>query len=187
MTRNLFTEWLGKFDRDMQRQGRHVLLVLNWCLNVERLLIPDDRPAANLPHRVSLYSAVEMVKAAWAEVTAACVWNCFRKAGFVDVVSDGEPGTFEEDQSGGDLWQRIVDFDMGGHDIGWGGFISADEDTDIAEPCTDEASFMNPRPSQEEQASPGKHERSARQDTGGIPEQATRSRRREVPLKRLNL
>ncbi|KAH6948811.1 hypothetical protein HPB50_026545 [Hyalomma asiaticum] len=42
---------------------------------VERMLIAVDRPAANLPLRVSLYSALEMVKASWAEVTATCVQN----------------------------------------------------------------------------------------------------------------
>ncbi|KAH7971590.1 hypothetical protein HPB52_000333 [Rhipicephalus sanguineus] len=64
------------------------------------MLIAVDWPAANLPLRVSLYSALEMVKASWAEVTATCVQNCFRKAGFADVGADADP---EEDHSGGDL------------------------------------------------------------------------------------
>ncbi|XP_070388758.1 uncharacterized protein [Dermacentor albipictus] len=46
--------------------------------------------------------------------------------------------------------------------------------------------FPSPGPSQE-QASPGKHERSARRDMAGIPEEVTRSGRRVVPPKRLNL
>ncbi|KAH7946167.1 hypothetical protein HPB49_020836 [Dermacentor silvarum] len=70
-----------------------------------------------------------MVKASWAEVTAACMWNCFCKAGFVDVVPGAEPDPFEEDQSSSNMWQCIVNSDMGGHDIGWGDLISADKDS----------------------------------------------------------
>ncbi|KAH7967598.1 hypothetical protein HPB52_000552 [Rhipicephalus sanguineus] len=94
--------------------------------------------AANLPLRVSLYSALEMVKASWAEVTATCVQNCFRKASFADVGADADPEASEEDHSGGDLWQRVVDSDMGGRDICWDDFVMADDDADTAEPCTDE-------------------------------------------------
>ncbi|KAH6948713.1 hypothetical protein HPB50_025927 [Hyalomma asiaticum] len=105
---------------------------------VERMLIAVDRPAANLPLRVSLYSALEMVKASWAEVMATCVQNCFRKAGFADVGPDADPEASEEDHSGGDLWQRVVDSDMGGRDICWDDFVTADDDADTVEPCTDE-------------------------------------------------
>ncbi|KAH9362083.1 hypothetical protein HPB48_002061 [Haemaphysalis longicornis] len=79
---------------------------------VERLDIAVDRPAANLPLRVSLYPAVEMVKAAWSEVTATYVRNCFRKAGFVNTQPQAEPDACDS-QSGGDLWQRVIDTDMG--------------------------------------------------------------------------
>ncbi|XP_037500181.1 uncharacterized protein LOC119374194 [Rhipicephalus sanguineus] len=105
---------------------------------VERMLVAVDRLAANLPLRVSLYSALEMVKALWAEVMATCVQNCFRKAGFADVGADADPEASEEDHSGGDLWQRVVNSDMGGWDICWDDFVMADDDADIAEPCTDE-------------------------------------------------
>ncbi|KAH6945491.1 hypothetical protein HPB50_008758 [Hyalomma asiaticum] len=93
---------------------------------------------ANLPLRVSLYSALEMVKASWVEVTATCVQNCFRKAGFADVGPDADPEASEEDHSGGDLWQRVVDSDKGGRDICWDDFVTADDDADTAEPCKDE-------------------------------------------------
>ncbi|KAH6923604.1 hypothetical protein HPB50_003230 [Hyalomma asiaticum] len=102
------------------------------------MLIAVDWPAANLPLRVSLYSALEMVKASWADVTATCVQNCFRKAGFADVGPDADPEASEEDHSGGDLWQRVADSDMGGRDICWDDFVTADDDADTAEPCTDE-------------------------------------------------
>lgn len=180
MTRDLFAEWLSELDRDMHKQGRRVLLVVDNCSAhhvqasltavtllflppnttskvqpldlgiirafkayyrrrvVERMLIAVDRPAANLPLRVSLYSALEMVKASWAEVTATCVQNCFRKAGFADVGPDADPEASEEDHSGGDLWQRVVDSDVGGRDICWDDFVTADDDADTAEPCTDE-------------------------------------------------
>ena len=72
------------------------------------------------------------------EVTPTCVQNCFRKAGFVDVGPDAEPEAPEEDRSGGDLWQRVVDSDMGERDTCWEDFITADDDADTAEPCTDE-------------------------------------------------
>nr|XP_054924027.1 uncharacterized protein LOC129383462 [Dermacentor andersoni] len=48
------------------------------------------------------------------EVTAACVWNCFCKASFIDAVPDAEPDASKDDRSGGDLWQRVVDSEMGG-------------------------------------------------------------------------
>lgn len=125
MMHNLFAEWLGKLDCNMQRQGRRVMLVLDNCSahhvltsltavtllflppnttskvepldlgiirsfkasyrprTMERSPIAVDCPATNLPH-VLLYSAIEMVKVAWAEVMATCVRNCFCKAGFVD-------------------------------------------------------------------------------------------------------
>ncbi|KAH9382095.1 hypothetical protein HPB48_022616 [Haemaphysalis longicornis] len=119
MTGDLFAYWLSEFHRDMQRQGRRVLLVINNCSSpranfphgsdllflppntasnvqpldlgiirafkasyrprvVERLVIAVDRPEANLPLRVSLYSAVEIVEtrpgsanaASWAEMWA---------------------------------------------------------------------------------------------------------------------
>ncbi|KAH9378862.1 hypothetical protein HPB48_022632 [Haemaphysalis longicornis] len=54
---------------------------------VELLVIAVDRPAANLPLLVSLYPAVDTVNVAWSEVTATCVQNCFRNAGFVDTQS----------------------------------------------------------------------------------------------------
>ncbi|KAH7981323.1 hypothetical protein HPB49_023119 [Dermacentor silvarum] len=50
MTRDLLAEWLDEFDRDMQRQGRHVLLVLNCSAHhvltslmaVTRLFLPPN-------------------------------------------------------------------------------------------------------------------------------------------------
>ncbi|KAH7969996.1 hypothetical protein HPB52_023659 [Rhipicephalus sanguineus] len=59
-------------------------------------------------------------------------------AGFADVGADADPEASEEDHSGGDLWQRVVDSDMGGRDICWDDFVMADDDADTAEPCTDE-------------------------------------------------
>ncbi|KAH6920027.1 hypothetical protein HPB50_028984 [Hyalomma asiaticum] len=100
------------------------------------MLIAVDRPAANLPLRVSLYLALEMAKASWAEVTATCVQNGFRKASFADVGPDADPEASEEDHSGGDLWQRV--FDMRGRDICWDDFVTTDDDADTAEPWTDE-------------------------------------------------
>ncbi|XP_077559248.1 uncharacterized protein LOC144174411 [Haemaphysalis longicornis] len=104
---------------------------------VERLVIAVDRPEANLPLRVSLHSAVEMVKAARSQVAATCVRNCFRKAGFVDAKPESEPDS-SDGQSSGNLRQRVIDSDMGGHDLGWDDFVCADEDADTAEPCTEE-------------------------------------------------
>ncbi|KAH7961419.1 hypothetical protein HPB52_008913 [Rhipicephalus sanguineus] len=60
-------------------------------------------PPPNLPLQVTLYSALEMLKCLWTEVTATCVQNSFRKAGFIDVKPDGEPEASEENRSGGDL------------------------------------------------------------------------------------
>ncbi|KAH7964741.1 hypothetical protein HPB49_001088 [Dermacentor silvarum] len=116
-------------------------VLFEMCRIVEHLLIAADRLAANFPLQVSLYSAVEIVKVAWAEVTAACVRNCFRIASFFDVVPDAEPDASEENQSSGNLGQRVVISNMRGHDIGWDYFISADKDADIVEPCTDKGAI----------------------------------------------
>nr|XP_037280134.1 LOW QUALITY PROTEIN: tigger transposable element-derived protein 6-like [Rhipicephalus microplus] len=104
---------------------------------VERLLIAVDRPAANLPLRVTLYSALEMLKASWIEVTATCVQNCFCKAGFIDAGPNAEPENPKEDRST-NWWQRVVDSDLRELDISWDDFITADDDADTAEPSTDE-------------------------------------------------
>ncbi|KAH9372424.1 hypothetical protein HPB48_017535 [Haemaphysalis longicornis] len=66
---------------------------------VERLVIAVDRRADNLPLRGSLHSAVEMVKAAWSRVTATCVRNCFRKAGFVNTQPEAEADASDEPHS----------------------------------------------------------------------------------------
>ncbi|KAH9377574.1 hypothetical protein HPB48_013670 [Haemaphysalis longicornis] len=162
MTRDLFAEWLSEFDRDTKRQGRRVQLVIDNCSShhvqtalmavtllfrppnttskveqLDGLVVAVVRPAANLPLRVSLYSAVEVVKAAWSEVTATCVRNCFRKAGFVDKQPEAEPDA-SDGQSGGDLRKRGIDCVMGSHDLGWDDLVCADKDADTAQPCTDE-------------------------------------------------
>ncbi|KAH9383745.1 hypothetical protein HPB48_025511 [Haemaphysalis longicornis] len=80
-----------------------------------------------------------MVTDAWSEVTGICVWNCFHKAGFVDRQPETEPDA-SDGQSGGDLWQRDIDSDMGGHDLGWNEFVCANEDADTAEPSRTRAS-----------------------------------------------
>ncbi|KAH9370735.1 hypothetical protein HPB48_016163 [Haemaphysalis longicornis] len=116
-------KWLSEFYRDMQRQGRRVQLVIDNCLCAPRASFLDG---PNLSLRVSLYSAVEMVKAAWSEVAAISVRNCFRKAGFADTEREAEPDA-SDGQSGGNLWQRVIDCDMGGHDLGWDDFVCADK------------------------------------------------------------
>ncbi|KAH8032994.1 hypothetical protein HPB51_004916 [Rhipicephalus microplus] len=54
-----------------------------------------------------------MVNISWAAVTATCTRNCFREADFVDVGPDTEPEASEQDHCGGDLWQRVVNSDLG--------------------------------------------------------------------------
>ncbi|KAH6934765.1 hypothetical protein HPB50_000696 [Hyalomma asiaticum] len=58
---------------------------------VESLLTAADHPATNLLLRVSLYSALGMVKVVWLQVMATCVQNYFCKASFIDVRPDAEP------------------------------------------------------------------------------------------------
>ncbi|KAH6936237.1 hypothetical protein HPB50_015029 [Hyalomma asiaticum] len=70
----------------------------------------------------------------WFEVRHGIVF----KSTVADVGPDANPEVSEEDHSSGDLWQRVVDSDMGGRDIRWDDFVTADDDADTAEPCTDE-------------------------------------------------
>ncbi|KAM7309619.1 tigger transposable element-derived protein 6-like [Ixodes scapularis] len=92
-----------------------------------------------MPVRISLLAAVEMLKAAWMELTAECIANCFRKAGFMGPGTEDAIDHPQEGRSHEDLWQRVVDTQLAGPDVAWDDFVSADDDTDIAEPCTDEA------------------------------------------------
>lgn len=106
---------------------------------IQRLLIAIDRPDAAMPVRISLLAAVEMLKAAWMELTAECIANCFRKAGFMGPGTEDAIDHPQEGRSHEDLWQRVVDTQLAGPDVAWDDFVSADDDADIAEPCTDEA------------------------------------------------
>ncbi|EEC00659.1 centromere protein B, putative [Ixodes scapularis] len=106
---------------------------------IQRLLIAIDRPDAAMPVRISLLAAVEMLKAAWMELTAECIADCFRKAGFMGPGTEDAIDHPQEGRSHEDLWQRVVDTQLAGPDVAWDDFVSADDDADIAEPCTDEA------------------------------------------------
>ncbi|KAH9372939.1 hypothetical protein HPB48_019264 [Haemaphysalis longicornis] len=70
-------------------------------------------------------------------VTSTCVRNSLLKAGFVDTQPGDEPDA-SVGQSGSDLWQRVIDSEIGGHDLGWYDFVCADENADTAEPCKDQ-------------------------------------------------
>ncbi|XP_050046587.3 tigger transposable element-derived protein 6-like, partial [Dermacentor andersoni] len=84
-------------------------------------------------------AAVDMLKVAWMELTAECIENCFRKAGFMGPGTEDVIDHPPEGRSHEGLWQRVVDTQMAGPDVACDDFVSADDDADIAEPCTDEA------------------------------------------------
>ncbi|XP_065310177.1 uncharacterized protein [Dermacentor albipictus] len=92
-----------------------------------------------MPVRISLLAAVDTLKAAWMELTAECIENCFRKAGFMGPGTEDAIDHPPEGRSYQDLWQRVVDTQLAGPDVAWDDFVSAHDDADIAEPCTDEA------------------------------------------------
>ncbi|XP_065280886.1 tigger transposable element-derived protein 6-like [Dermacentor albipictus] len=92
-----------------------------------------------MPVCISLLAAVDMLKAAWMELTAECIENCFRKAGFMGPGFEDAIDHPPEGRSREYLWQRVVDTQLAGPDVAWDDFVSADDDADIAEPCTDEA------------------------------------------------
>ncbi|KAH7986481.1 hypothetical protein HPB52_024917 [Rhipicephalus sanguineus] len=58
--------------------------------------------------------------------------------GAVGAIATRCRATPEEDRSGGDLWQHVVDPNMGEREVCWEDFITADDDADTAEPCMDE-------------------------------------------------
>ncbi|KAH9378636.1 hypothetical protein HPB48_014044 [Haemaphysalis longicornis] len=94
-----------------------------------------DCTAANLPLRVSLYSAVEMVTDSWWEVTATCCAIVStrpasstrnRKASLMlPMVS---PAAIWGSESSTPTWGAMTS--------GWDESVCADEDADTAEPCT---------------------------------------------------
>ncbi|XP_065286853.1 tigger transposable element-derived protein 6-like [Dermacentor albipictus] len=92
-----------------------------------------------MPVHISLLAAVDMLKAAWMELTAECIENCFRKAGFMGTGTEDAIDHPPEGRSHEDLWQRVVDTQLAAPDVAWDDLVSADDDADIAEPCTDEA------------------------------------------------
>ncbi|KAH7954830.1 hypothetical protein HPB49_021970 [Dermacentor silvarum] len=104
---------------------------------MQSMLIAVEHPATNLQLQGSLYYATQMVRTAWVEVKAVYARNCFRKVGFVDA-PDAEPDASKEDKSIDDLWQHLVSSDMGGWDVGWDNFVSADNNADVMEPCMDD-------------------------------------------------
>lgn len=82
----------------------------------KRLLIAVDRLVSNSPLQVSMYLAVETVKAPCMEAIATWAQNYLRKASFVDVGPDAQPNA-SEGRWGGDLWQHIVDYDIWGRGV----------------------------------------------------------------------
>ncbi|XP_070392420.1 tigger transposable element-derived protein 6-like [Dermacentor albipictus] len=119
---------------------------------VLRMLIAVDRPAANVPLQVSLYSAIEMIKAAWIEVTPECIRNCFRKAGFADAPEAGIEDT-EQSQPDDDLWRRVVDANLAGCDLDWQDFVDVDDAAEVAESFCDETAVREVRASSDAEAS----------------------------------
>ncbi|XP_064468388.1 tigger transposable element-derived protein 6-like [Ornithodoros turicata] len=90
---------------------------------VQRLLIAIDRPTVNIPLRISMFGAVEMIKASWMEISRQ-----------YDAVVDA----CQQDGLHKELWKRVVDADLADPSIGWDDFVGADDGADIAEPFTDE-------------------------------------------------
>ncbi|XP_072144529.1 tigger transposable element-derived protein 6-like [Dermacentor andersoni] len=119
---------------------------------VQRMLIAVDRPAANVSLQVSLYSAIEMIKAAWMEVTPECIRNCFRKAGFADAPEAGIEDT-EQSQPDDDLWRRVVDANLAGCDLDWQDFVDVDDAAEVAESFCDETAVREVRASSDAEAS----------------------------------
>ncbi|XP_072140427.1 tigger transposable element-derived protein 6-like [Dermacentor andersoni] len=119
---------------------------------VQRMLIAVDRPAANVPLQVSLYSAIKMIKAAWMEVTPECIRNCFRKAGFADAPEAGIEDT-EQSQPDDDLWRRVVDANLACCDLDWQDFVDVDDAAEVAESFCDETAVREVRASSDAEAS----------------------------------
>lgn len=100
---------------------------------IQRMPIALDQAGADAPLRISLFVAVEMLKAVWIELSAEGIVNCFHKA-------YGPRNDVERpcDLTQVELWQRVVDVQLARRDIAWNYFVSADDNAETAEPCTDE-------------------------------------------------
>ncbi|KAH6945079.1 hypothetical protein HPB50_007139 [Hyalomma asiaticum] len=93
---------------------------------VERMFIAVDRPAAKLPLRVSLYSALEMVKASPALPTSDPMPT-------LKLPKRTTPAVIYGSVLSTSTWEC------------WDDFVTADDDADTAEPCTNEGTVNEVR------------------------------------------
>lgn len=103
------------------------------------MLIALNQTVANVPLHISLFTTVEMLEAAWIQLTAEGIANCFRKVRFVGPVTIDKVVEWPRNPTQVELWQCIIDAQLARPDVAWNEFVGADDDTEIAEPCTDEA------------------------------------------------
>nr|XP_050030129.1 zinc finger protein 287-like [Dermacentor andersoni] len=115
------------------------------------MLIAVHRPPAKVPLQVSLYTAVEMIKVAWMEVTPECIRNCFRKASFADTPEEGIEDT-QQSQPDDDLWRHVVDANLAGCDLDWQDFVDVDDAAEVAESFCDENAIREVRASSDAEA-----------------------------------
>lgn len=103
------------------------------------MLIALDRAGANVPLQVSLFTCVEMLKAAWIEqLTVEGIVNCFRKVGFmVPRIMDDVKRSRDLIQV--ELRQCVIGVQLAGPDVAGTDFVGADNDAEIAELCSDKA------------------------------------------------
>lgn len=97
--------------------------------------------------KVDVFMAIEMLSASWHSMKKEIIFNCFRKAGIVEVAvgnsldmeCDDETGAGEAQSGVAEAWQQLSEGGAVLEDVSLGDFISSDEYTVATEELDDGA------------------------------------------------
>ncbi|XP_061184908.1 tigger transposable element-derived protein 6-like [Saccostrea echinata] len=124
MTGDLFKQWLADFNRDMVRQNRKILLLVDNC-STHPIDTADRLTNIRLEFQpANTTSIIQPCDQAWRGVKETTVVNCYRKAGFQTECIEEMP---EEEQTIPECMEREEFFD----------FVNHDYDTDCHREITD--------------------------------------------------
>ena len=140
MTSSIFEQWLRKWDNELTRKARKIILFIDNCAahphvgglqSIELAYLPPNTTSEIQPcdqgiintlkayyrkkmirllvqfidggqampnFKITLLSAMQMIRAAWDSLTPSTIANCFRKAGFTDLGNEDSTCTEQDEQ-----------------------------------------------------------------------------------------